>query len=246
MMAVTSADGECHVFWACVDTSEAVVWHLLDHSERERARRYSHAPARGRFVLGRGLARLAVAQIAGLEPEKVEFTATCRHCGGPHGRLEVNTADGRMRLSVSHSGTRVGVALTWEIECGLDIEQVALRGQRAPTNALSPPEREVFAALPEQDRVSAFIRTWTRKEAVLKATGDGLLHSPANLTMSLPWQPARLDDWTGRPPPHTPVHLYDLDVGPEYRASLATLSVPVTVIEHEAHICWLNEMTAPF
>lgn len=244
-MAVTSADRECHVFWAHVDTSQAIVWPLLGAAERERARECKHAPARARFVLGRGLARLAVAQVAGVEPESIEFTATCRHCGGPHGRLEVDTLDGRMRLSITHSGARVGVALTWDVACGLDIEQVALRGESAPSNALSPFEREVLASLPAAERTGAFIRTWTRKEAVLKATGDGLLLSPADLTMSLPWQPARLDSWINRPPPHTTVHLHDLDVGPQYRASLATLGVPVTVIEHDADICWLSEMTAP-
>ncbi len=244
-MTITCSDRECHVFWAQVDASHSILWPLLDDGERERARGYKHTPDRARFVLGRGLAKLAVAQIADVEPESVRLTATCRHCGGPHGRPEVDTLDGRMRLSITHSGTRVGVAVTWDIECGLDIEQVALRGGGPPRNALSPTERTVLDAIPHDEQVGAFIRTWTRKEAVLKATGDGLMLSPADLTMSPPWQPARLDTWVNRPLPHTPVHLHDLDVGPHYRASLATLNVPVTVVEHDADICWLSEMTAP-
>lgn len=244
-MAASSKDQDCHVFWAHVDTSQSIVWRLLDAGERERARGYRHAPARARFVLGRGLARLAVAQMSGVEPESIEFKARCRHCGGPHGRPEVDTLDGRIMLSISHAGTRVGVALTWDICCGLDIEQVALRGREPPPNALSPTEREAFAILSASDRLDAFIRTWTRKEAVLKATGDGLMLSPADLTMSPPWQPARLVTWINRPPPHTSVYLCDLDAGPRYRASLATLGVPVTVVQHEADICWLAEMTAP-
>lgn len=153
--------------------------------------------------------------------------------------------DGWIRLSISHSGSRVGVALTWDIACGLDIEQVALRGGVPPTNALSPAERAAFATVPPAQRVDAFIRTWTRKEAVLKATGDGLLRSPADLTMSAPSQPAALVTWPNRPPPHTSVHLRDLDIGPRYRASLATLGFPVTVIQHDVDICRLAEMSAP-
>lgn len=243
-MAVTRNDGECHVFWAHVDTSHAIVWPLLDTGERERARGYRHAPARARFVLGRGLARLAVAQMTDAEPESIEFTATCRHCGGPHGRPEYQSLDGLLRLSISHSQARVGVALTWDMPCGLDIEQVALRGDAPLANVLSPAERVAFAALSASERMGAFIRTWTRKEAVLKATGDGLLLSPTDLTMSAPWQPPRLVTWVNRPPPDTSVYLRDLEVGPRYRASLATLGGPVTVIQHEADFCWLAEMSA--
>jgi 4'-phosphopantetheinyl transferase len=237
---------ECQVFWAQLNTSYTLVWRLLDTSERERARRYRHPPAQARFVLGRGLARLAVAQAAGLEPQSVRFEARCRHCAGPHGRLDAPTPAGLLSLSISHSGNRVGVALTWGIACGLDIEQIALRGAAIPGNALSATEETMLAGLTEGERISGFIQTWTRKEAILKATGDGLMLSPANLTLSPPSQPAKLMNWENRPPPDTEVHLIDLDVGSEYRASLATLRVPVTVVQREADICWLAEMSAPW
>jgi 4'-phosphopantetheinyl transferase len=246
VMPATTNDLTCYLLWAHVNASYTTVWRLLDPAERERARGYRHAPSRARFVLGRGLARIAVAQVCEAAPDSVRFRATCRHCGGPHGRLEADTSSGRVWVSVSHSGARVGVALTHDFSCGLDIEQVALRGAQPPANALSEVERADLASLPESEQVSAFIRIWTRKEAVLKATGDGLVISPADLTVSAPWQPARLVSWAGRPSPHIAVHLRDLDVGQGYCASLATLGTPVRVVEREADICLLAEMAAPW
>jgi 4'-phosphopantetheinyl transferase len=246
---MTMADGynipECHVFWAQVDTSRSLVRHLLDTSERDRARAYRHVPDQARFVAGRGLARLAVAQLAGIQPQSVVFEALCRHCAGPHGRLETVTPDGVLNVSISHSGNRVGVALAWGIRCGLDIERVALRGGAVPRNALSQSENAMLDRLPQAEQLPAFIQIWTRKEAVLKATGDGLVISPADLTVSPPSHPAKLVVWHNRPAPHTEVHLLDLAVGPVHRASLATLCLAVNVVQREADICWLTEMSAP-
>jgi 4'-phosphopantetheinyl transferase len=46
-------------------------------------------------------------------------------------------------------------------------------------------ERAAFAALPEDQRKTAFLRLWTRKEALLKADGRGLMHDPRQVTVGL-------------------------------------------------------------
>ncbi|WFE65082.1 4'-phosphopantetheinyl transferase superfamily protein [Micromonospora sp. WMMD714] len=210
---------------------------LLDDAERARARALGHEQARARFVTGRVTARLLAARHADTDPRDVVFSSTCRHCAGPHGRLEVHTRTGVLHVSVSHSAARVVVAIARDTVCGVDIERVALRGDRIPVSALSPAERRVLDGLPEQRRLAGFIRYWTRKEAVLKATGDGLVLSPADLTVSAPDAPASLLSWANRPPPHVEVHLSDLAVGDGYRGALATLGRPLTVVECDVDPC---------
>ncbi|MBM0236035.1 4'-phosphopantetheinyl transferase superfamily protein [Micromonospora sp. ATA32] len=189
-----------------------------------------HAGSRDEFVLGRATARLLVAEGWGVEPSTVTFRAVCRSCAGPHGRLEVVTAQGVVHVSVSHSAGRVAVAAALGVRCGVDVERIALRGAKPPVTALSAAERAVFAAVPQAQRTAVFVRYWTRKEAVLKATGDGLTVAPATLTVSGPSEPARVLAWTDRPEPHLTVHLSDVDVGPGFFGALATLDLPHTVI----------------
>ncbi|OKI71691.1 4'-phosphopantetheinyl transferase family protein [Micromonospora sp. CB01531] len=225
--------GECLV-WRCPAGPVPERLHaLLDDAERARARRLGHDAARTRFVAGRVAARLLAARHAGTTPREVVFSSTCRHCAGPHGRLEVHTGAGVLHVSVSHSAERIVVAIARDTVCGIDIERVALRGGRIPVSALSPAERRVLAGLPQPRRLAAFIRYWSRKEAILKATGDGLVPSPADLTVSAPDAPARLLSWADRPPPHISVHLRDLAVGDDYRGALATLGRPLSVVEHD-------------
>ncbi|MEU9508401.1 4'-phosphopantetheinyl transferase superfamily protein [Micromonospora sp. NPDC048170] len=225
--------GECLV-WRCPAGPLPEQLHaLLDDAEQARARRLGHDAARTRFVAGRVAARLLAARYAGTTPREVVFSSTCRHCAGPHGRLEVHTRAGVLHVSVSHSAERILVAIARDTVCGVDIERVALRGGRIPVSALSPVERRVLADLPQPRRLAAFIRYWTRKEAILKATGDGLVPSPADLTVSAPDDPAHLLSWENRPPPHISVHLSDLAVGDDYRGALASLGRPLSVVEHD-------------
>ncbi|MCI4066430.1 4'-phosphopantetheinyl transferase superfamily protein [Micromonospora sp. R77] len=203
---------------------------LLDPAERARAAGLRHAVSRAEFVLGRATARLLVAEGWGPAPSTITFRAVCRTCAGPHGRLEVATPDGVVHVSVSHSAGRVAVAAALGVRCGVDVEKIALRGAKPPVTALSTVERAVFDAVPPAGRTAAFVRYWTRKEAVLKATGDGLTVAPATLTVSGPTEPPRVLSWTDRPAPELPVHLSDVDAGEGFLGALATLEVPHTVI----------------
>lgn len=221
---------ECLLRQATTGPGTEALFDLLDPAERARAGELRHARSRAEFVLGRATARLLVAEGWGLDPSAIVFRAVCRTCAGPHGRLEVVTAAGVVHVSVSHSAGRVAVAAALGVRCGVDLEKIALRGATPPVTALSTVERAVFDAVPEAGRTAAFVRYWTRKEAVLKATGDGLTVPPATLTVSGPAEPPRVLGWVDRPAPHLPVHLSDLDVGEGFLGALATLEVPHTVI----------------
>ena len=89
--------------------------------------------------------------------------------------------------------------------------------------ALSAEERRTLAALPPAERDPGFLRYWTRKEAVLKATGHGLAVAPAAIAVTGPREPPAVVAVTVEGVVERPVYLRDLDVGPGHVAALAVL-----------------------
>lgn len=135
---------------------------------------------------------------------------TCGRCGELHGKPR---ADG-VELSVTHSGDIVGVA-TARVPVGMDVEQV---GRSSAPEVLarymtSEEERQDLAALSGQRLARAVLVAWTRKEAVTKATGEGLGVSFSSVTVSATGTPSRLTAWPYPQDPGT-VSLFDLNVPP--------------------------------
>jgi 4'-phosphopantetheinyl transferase len=99
---------------------------------------------------------------------------------------------------------------------------------------LSNSEKLIVDGFQGRARDEALFRYWTRKEALLKATGHGLAVSPASITVSSPCHAPALLVWTAKMPAEA-AFLYDLDVGPGHVASLATLGAELSISEHQAN-----------
>jgi 4'-phosphopantetheinyl transferase len=144
---------------------------LLSEDERERANRYRAPEARERFVITRTALREILAREAGLPPERLRFSYPCAcgraDCEPSHRkpRLDLETD---LRFNVSHTNGLALIAVTRGRELGVDVERVQ------PGIAIEPLAKHVLGALPEGDRLEAFYRSWTRREAYAKARGDGL------------------------------------------------------------------------
>jgi 4'-phosphopantetheinyl transferase len=149
---------------------------LLDAEEREQAHRFRSEAARTRFVVSHGVLRLELGRLTGSAPEALRFARRCGHCGGTdHGKPHL--ADRSLDFSLSHSGGFALLAVARGRTVGADIEQVGRRTDvlAVARRALAPDERRALAALPtDEARREAFFRCWTRKEAYLKARGEGL------------------------------------------------------------------------
>ncbi|WP_242613999.1 4'-phosphopantetheinyl transferase family protein [Actinomadura roseirufa] len=223
---------ECTVRWA-VPADEPEMRDLLDGPERERYARFRRPEDKARFVTGRFLARTALAEATGLAPEAIRFITGCPHCGGPHGkpRLHGHGVD----FSLSHSGDRVVVALAEGVEVGVDVERESDRDvRRLAEMVLTEPERETLAALPPDGLRRGFVTYWSRKEALLKATGHGLAAPMTGIRVSGPDEPAEVLAWEGEAAV-APVRLADLRPGPGYAAALAVLTGrPLAVSEGPA------------
>ncbi|MBR8742903.1 4'-phosphopantetheinyl transferase superfamily protein [Nocardiopsis sp. MG754419] len=241
---------ESTVWWAHTSAASDRLLSLLDEAERTRNARFRLQADRDRHLLGRSLARLALAERVGRTPEEIVFDLRCRSCedkartgagggdGSPHGKPVPIGAAAGWEISVSHSGEWVVLALAEGVPVGVDVERVSdardLDGLAGYT--LADAERREWDALPEPGRVEAFFGYWARKEALLKATGLGLSGGLRRVSVTPPHTPARLVDWEGGGRPAS-AWLGDLDRGTDYRSALAVLTdreVTPTVVPPEA------------
>jgi 4'-phosphopantetheinyl transferase len=230
----------CTVWWATPHRSPPDE-QVLSDGERARARRIRQPEDRLRFVTARVLLRLVLAERLDLPPAGVALIASCRVCGAnDHGRLRLDASlTAPVSFGVTRRGARVGVAVTEGRAVGVDVEVAEDPDdpQRAALAAevLCPAEFVTYGRLPAAARSRAMGRWWVRKEAVLKATGDGLAVPPARLHVSGPDAPAALLAWLDPSPTtgHRPeVRLQDLSPGDGHVGCVAVLgSGPIRVRE---------------
>jgi 4'-phosphopantetheinyl transferase len=209
-----------YLWWARRQDSSPRLEALLDDVERGRWTAYRRPEDRDRFLVGCALTKAAVAARTGKAPADVVIDRTCSHCGKPHGKPVVPG----LELSVTHSADLVGVAVAM-VPVGVDVEHAESRRdnvERLAGFSLSGAEREALAALPPGRQQAAFLVYWTRKEAVTKATGDGLRVSFQQVVVSGPGEPARVIGWP-YPRPPADVRLFDLETEPGYAAAVAAI-----------------------
>lgn len=145
---------------------------VLSADEAARAARFHFARDRRRFVATRALLRTILASYLETDAGSLRFSYSAKEKPS----LGAEHADSDVRFNVTHSGGIALLAFTRRREIGVDVEQV--RHDFDPgaiaTRYFSAHEQNQLADLPAEEKVDAFFRCWTRKEAYIKATGDGL------------------------------------------------------------------------
>ena len=157
-----------HVYAADLDSADADS-DLLSEDELERAGRFRFERDRRRFVAGRSALRRLLARYIEAAPADIAFEY------GPYGKPDV--PDAPVSFNVSHSGSHALFAIGPRFELGVDVE--VLGGRHADDllvakQFFSPREIETLRAHAPSARPRAFLLCWTRKEAFVKARGDGL------------------------------------------------------------------------
>lgn len=175
---------------------------LLDAEERARLDRFRRAADAARYLSAHALARLALGGRLSVDPAALTFDRTCR-CGQPHGKPRLDGPG--PGFSMTHAGDLVGVAVHAG-PVGLDVEQVR------PLSDLDAMAAHACAPGETVADAGAFFRLWTRKEALLKSTGEGLSTPMSDITLT----PAGAVRWAGRA-----VWLHDLSPAPHHPAALA-------------------------
>ncbi len=187
-------EDEVHVRIASLDCPQSEMKYfenILADDEINRANRFHFRKDRERFVARRGLLRMILSSYLGMPANEIIFTYGC------HGKPGLRRQDSRpnIEFNLGHSGGTAIYAITQDRAVGVDIEsvQAGFPVEDVAKNFFSVAEISAFQALPITLRTEAFFKCWTRKEAFIKALGDGLSFPLSNFDVSLmPGQPARL------------------------------------------------------
>lgn len=228
MTAIGDRRATCDVWWATPSANPDLL-ELLDSTERLRAARLRRAEDRDRFVTARSVLRLVLGKRTGTAPSELRLDVTCRRCGGAHGKPRLIDGDRPVSFSIAHAAGRVAIAVAGGINVGVDVEVSGARSAvdltDLATDILSPVELNDYQRLEPSQRAHALGVWWTRKESVLKATGDGLTVPLREVVVTAPDHPAALREMrsaTRRPAMAT---LQDLDPGDGLVACVAALEV---------------------
>jgi len=184
---------EIDIWTADMDCTEADVQHLAGHlsaGETMRAARFRALRDRNCYVVRRGILREIIAGYMGCGPREVEIQSDSK--GKPHVTDEEHEA--ALQFSISQSEGLAVFAFGRCASIGVDIEKIVdfpeMR-EVASLNFISAEIKEIDSAH-ERDRVKTFFKLWTRKEAVLKAKGDGLLLPLSCVDVSTPNEEASI------------------------------------------------------
>lgn len=166
---------EVHVWCISLDDFLSQLQRLsqkLSVDEKKRADRFCFERDKKRYILSRGILREIISCYLEIEADQLEFSY------GKYGKpaLADNYCAKPLYFNVSHSEALALYAFTCDREVGIDIEHIRdiPELEQIIERFFSNTEKNVFRTLPESRKREAFFQGWTRKEAVLKAVGDGL------------------------------------------------------------------------
>jgi 4'-phosphopantetheinyl transferase len=192
---------DVHVWFASLERTEdctARLTETLSPDERHRADRFRFERDRRHFSVARGLLRTILGDYLGVNPDRVAFRYGRQGKPALAGAFESSGV--HFNLSHGHGRSLYAVALRREV--GVDLERVRPLGDEATLaeRFFSAREKTALRALPGAQRIQGFFNCWTRKEAYVKATGDGLSCPLDRFHVSLiPGEPARILEIDGDP-----------------------------------------------
>jgi 4'-phosphopantetheinyl transferase len=156
---------------AATPGSVRAVLAVLSPDERARAERFVDETHRRRFVIARARLRELIGERLGVPPAAIQFDY------GVHGKpsLRTRTGDRDMRFNLAHADDLAVYAFASAVELGVDVERLrVIDDADRLADRFSPRERRDYHSLSAEQRPHGFLNCWTRKEAFIKATGQGL------------------------------------------------------------------------
>lgn len=157
---------------------------LLSCEEQQRANGFSFPHLSQHYVIRRTLLRLILSQYLGTEPQNIVLTTHFK------GKPCLSNPGSNLYFNLSYSRDLVYYVIATHPMIGIDIEYVREEYvcDEVAEQFLHPDEYVWFRALPFPDKLKAFYRIWTQKEAIVKAMGDGLYYPLTEINLrETPW-----------------------------------------------------------
>jgi len=165
---------EVHVWCASLnqfDTCVEQMVKILSTDELKRAERFHFLQHRNQFIAAHGLLRKLLADYTDIESDRITFKY------GSNGKpfLSEKFSKEKIRFNLSHSNGYALFAFSCEREIGVDLEHICEFSDmdKVAEQVFSTKEIAVLRSFPEAEKKEVFFKFWTRKEAYLKAIGEG-------------------------------------------------------------------------
>ncbi len=192
--------------------------HMLSEDEKIKAGKYRFNKDMKIYVLARATLRFIISKYLKVDPNEIHFTYS------KYQKPSLLKPKTNLHFNVSHSGERVLIGFTEDSVLGVDIELIKYTEELTDVARRFFSDNEVsdFLTLSGEDQSIGFFNCWTRKEAFIKAVGQGLSFPLKEFDVSLlPAKEARLlsthfnlkekDKWS----------LFDIPMDGPYKAALA-------------------------
>ncbi len=194
-----------------------IIYSILSEDERERADKLKVEDKKQQYIITRGALRQRLGLLTNIEPKDFVFEYL------EHGKpvLANNHQCADITFNVSHSNDLALIAIAQEQTIGIDIEKINHESdhQALMTRFFSKAEQAEFQTMPDTNKARAFCACWTRKEAFIKAVGDGVSYGldkfdvavdPENQTPDINLHKPSEERWSA----------INLPINDEYMASL--------------------------
>ena len=217
------ADDEVHVWSVFLPEARPSlpIWEgFLSKQERETSGRFVRPADQERYTVTHGLLRDLLGRYTNIIPHQLEFVTNA--FGKPD--LVSTGATPSLRFNLSHSADVILFAITTQRQIGIDVEKIRpdVDVMELAVSQFAEKEIQELHELSVPEKINAFYRCWTRKEAFVKARGDGLSFALNKFAVTLSHtQSVELSCMEGDLNPSNRWSLFNLDPWPGYTAALA-------------------------
>lgn len=219
---ITLQDNEAHLWLVNINKSFRDLDYytaLLSPEEKKRSGRFHFSRDKNRNIITYAVLRLLISNYINIDPAQVMYKYN------QYNKPEVaNRKNSGLGFNLSHSGNYIIYAFSLRREVGIDIEQKREinYADSIVKRFCSEKEKTEYFSFPPEQRNEIFLCCWTRKEAYIKARGEGLNFQLNNFTVSLnPADPPALLDVSDEPFEKQKWSLYDIEVHNGYYSTLA-------------------------